>query len=104
MKSLQALVLGHFKANNQNEHSPTHQWTSGLKLYRAQPCPPEGKDPALPTTSHSHQEAYISLLDSHIHQMADRRSKKNNNPTACGIKPIITVKQNEKKKKIEGYV
>ena len=47
------------------EHNPTHQWIIGLKLYRARPCPPE-QDPAFPTTSPSHEEAYTSLLASFI--------------------------------------
>ena len=37
-------------------------------------CPPE-QQPALPSTSPSHQEASTSHLDSLIHQKADSRSK-----------------------------
>ena len=48
-------------------------------------CPPE-QQPALPTTSPSHQEACTSLLDSLIHQRADSRSKKNYNTAVCGTK------------------
>ena len=41
-------------------------------------------------SSHSHQEACTSLLDSLIHQRADSRSKKNYNPAACGMKTTFT--------------
>ena len=52
------------------EASPTHQQTSRLKFYWALPTR------ATPSsTSPSHQEACISLLDSLIHQRADSRSK-----------------------------
>ena len=43
--------------------SPTHQQTIELKIYWAQPCPPE-QDPVFPTVSPSHQEACKSLLSS----------------------------------------
>ena len=32
----------------------------------------------------------ITELDSHIHQRADSRSKKNYNPAACGTKTTFT--------------
>ena len=71
------------------EHSLTHQQTSGLKFYWAQPCPPE-QDPVLPTTSTSHQEDCTNLLDSLIHQRADSRIKKNYSPAACGMETTVT--------------
>ena len=49
-------------------HSSTHQWAE---------------------TSHNWQEAYTNLLDSLIHQRADRRSK-NYNLAACGTETTIT--------------
>ena len=49
-------------------HSSTHQWAE---------------------TSHNWQEAYTNLLDSLIHQRADRRSK-NYNRTVARTKPTIT--------------
>ena len=54
--------------------------------------PPEQQS-ALPTTSPSHQEKCISLLDSLIHQRADSRSKKNYNHAACGTKTTFTERQ-----------
>ena len=43
------------------EHSPTHQWKIGLKIYWAWPCLSK-QDPDCPTVSPSPQEASISLL------------------------------------------
>ena len=57
-------------------------------------------DPVFPTISTSHQEACTSL--SLIHQRADRRSKKNRDPTMVRTKTILQkVNQDEK---AEGYV
>ena len=52
------------------------------------------QQPALPTTSPSHQETCTSFLDSLIHQTADSRSK-NYNPAACGTKTTFTERKDE---------
>ena len=83
----------HAKKLTGREHSPSQLQTSELTFYWAQICPPE-QDPVFPTTSPCYQEACTSLLDSLIHQMADRRSKKNYNPKASKTKPSITENQN----------
>ena len=78
---LQTPGLDFLRPNNQqgrNTAPPsasTHQQTSQLKVYRAQPCPPEGQDPLPATTSPSLQEAYTRLLESFINQRMDSRSK-----------------------------
>ena len=44
------------QTTNREEAQPTHQQTSGLKIYWARLCPPE-QDPVFPTASPAHQKA-----------------------------------------------
>ena len=60
-----ALPLLYFglRPNYRREHSLTHQQKIGLKIYWAQPCPPE-QDSVFLKVSPSHQEACTNLLSS----------------------------------------
>jgi len=60
-----ALPLLYFglRPNYRREHSLTHQQKIGLKIYWAQPCPPE-QDSVFLKVSPSHQEAWTNLLSS----------------------------------------
>ena len=82
--------------------NPTPQQITGLKLYCARPCPPE-QDPVFPTTSPIRK---LTQASQPHHQRADRRSKKNHNPTATKTKAhhrkLISMKKQEVVSQMKG--
>ena len=72
------------------EHSPTHQQTSGLKTPWTWPCAPEGQNPALPTSGPE------SALHKCLRQpQPPEGSQKNYSPAACGTETAITESESE---------
>ena len=65
------------QVNNRDEHSPTHQQTTGLKIYWAWPRPSE-QDPVYPSVNLSHQEVSISHLSFSIRGQTDWKPQSEN--------------------------